>query len=194
MIVASCKESIKSAGIQAAGGHLRPKTRAAGRRGLGRVAGDDRSVDGADRDAGDPVGMKSGFGQRLVDACLIGAERAAALQKQGNAVERQTPFQSPNAWSKLDIQSPPLTYSGSKYPTDGKSNDLPQACWCPDAAENAKTQQKVFFMNATKDVAPAVIARTGTRKNAHCRRTPKTSCRAQTANAQSFARNQPGPQ
>src|SRR5581483_26859 len=42
---------------------------------LGRIASDDRSVDGADRDADDPVGMEAGFGQRLIDARLIGAER-----------------------------------------------------------------------------------------------------------------------
>jgi hypothetical protein len=46
---------------------------------LGRVAGDQGAVDGTDRDAGHPVGMKIGFGQCLVDARLIGTQRAAAL-------------------------------------------------------------------------------------------------------------------
>ena len=52
---------------------------------LGRVAGDQRSVDGADRDAGNPVRLQPGFMQRLVDAALIGAQRAAALQNQRDA-------------------------------------------------------------------------------------------------------------
>jgi len=54
---------------------------------LGRVAGDQGAVDGADRDAGHPVGMKIGFGQSLVDARLIGTQRAATLQQEGNPFE-----------------------------------------------------------------------------------------------------------
>ena len=46
------------------------------------VAGDQRGVDRADRGADDPVGLDAGFVQRLIDADLIGAERAAALQHQ----------------------------------------------------------------------------------------------------------------
>jgi hypothetical protein len=46
---------------------------------LGRITGNDRRVDRADRYAGDPVGMKIGLGERLIDAALIRAERAAAL-------------------------------------------------------------------------------------------------------------------
>ena len=34
-------------------------------------------------------GCRFGLGQRLVDAGLVGAERAAALQQQGNALERR---------------------------------------------------------------------------------------------------------
>src|SRR5712664_2421221 len=46
------------------------------------VAGDDRSVDGTDRDAGNPFRLKIVVTQRLVGAGLIGAERAAALQNK----------------------------------------------------------------------------------------------------------------
>ena len=46
------------------------------------VAGDDRGIDGADRDAGDPVRLEIEVTQRLIGAGLIGAERAAALQNQ----------------------------------------------------------------------------------------------------------------
>src|SRR6267143_4319456 len=49
---------------------------------FGRVAGDDRAVDGADRGADDPVGLDARLVQRLVDADLVGAERAAALQHE----------------------------------------------------------------------------------------------------------------
>ena len=59
---------------------------------LRRVTGDDGGIDRSDRDAGNPVGMNIGFGQGLVDPRLIGAKRAAPLQKQGDAVERQSPL------------------------------------------------------------------------------------------------------
>ena len=52
-----------------------------------RIAGDQRRVDRADRNARDPVGMQIGLGQRLIDAGLIRAERAAALQQQGDPFE-----------------------------------------------------------------------------------------------------------
>ena len=55
-----------------------------------RVPGDDCSVDGADRNAGDPIGMQVSFGERFVNAGLIGAERAAALQQQSDALKRRT--------------------------------------------------------------------------------------------------------
>jgi len=51
---------------------------------VGRIARDDRGVDGADRYAGNPIRMNTGLAQRLVDSGLIGAKRAAALQHQGD--------------------------------------------------------------------------------------------------------------
>ena len=48
----------------------------------GLVAGDQRAIDGADRGADDPIRLDAAFHERLVDAGLIGAERAAALQDQ----------------------------------------------------------------------------------------------------------------
>jgi hypothetical protein len=55
---------------------------------LRRVTGDDRGIDRTDRYSRHPVGMKIGFRQRVVYAGLVGAERAAALQRQRNALER----------------------------------------------------------------------------------------------------------
>src|SRR5690606_11818608 len=49
-----------------------------------RAAGDDRGVDRADRNAGQPVRGDAGRVQPLVDAALVTAERAAALQDQGD--------------------------------------------------------------------------------------------------------------
>jgi hypothetical protein len=51
---------------------------------LWRIAGDDGRVDGPDRYAGDPVRMDAGFAQRLINTGLIGTERTAALQHQGD--------------------------------------------------------------------------------------------------------------
>jgi hypothetical protein len=51
---------------------------------LRRIAGDDRRIDGANRDSGNPIGMQISFGQGLVNACLIGAERAAAAALRRN--------------------------------------------------------------------------------------------------------------
>ena len=48
------------------------------------VAGDQAGVDGADRCADDPVGLDAGLVQRLIDAGLIGAERAAALEDEND--------------------------------------------------------------------------------------------------------------
>ena len=53
---------------------------------LGRIAGNDRRIDRADRNARNPVRLNAGFVHRLIDAGLIGAERAAALQHKRNAV------------------------------------------------------------------------------------------------------------
>ncbi len=55
--------------------------------GLGRVAGDQRRVDRADRDPGDPIGVQLRLGKRLIGAGLVGAERAATLQHQRDRLE-----------------------------------------------------------------------------------------------------------
>ena len=52
-----------------------------------RIPGDQGRVDRADRNASDPVRVQVRFGQGLVDAGLVGAERAAALQDQCDALE-----------------------------------------------------------------------------------------------------------
>ena len=49
---------------------------------VGRVAGDDGRIDGADGDAGKPSRHVAGVAQGFVGAGLIGAERPAALQHQ----------------------------------------------------------------------------------------------------------------
>ena len=49
---------------------------------IGLVAGDDRGIDRANRDAGDPFRLEPCVAQRLKGAGLVGAERAAALQHQ----------------------------------------------------------------------------------------------------------------
>jgi hypothetical protein len=59
---------------------------------LRRIAGDDRRIDGADRDSGNPIGMQIGLGQRLINASLIGAERAAALEQQRDLFEGRAPL------------------------------------------------------------------------------------------------------
>ena len=53
---------------------------------LGRIAGDQGGIDGADRDAGNPFGFEPRFRQALVHPGLIGAERAAALQHEHTAL------------------------------------------------------------------------------------------------------------
>ncbi len=49
---------------------------------VGLVAGDDRGVDRADRDAGDPFRLEIEMTQRLIGAGLVGAERTATLEHQ----------------------------------------------------------------------------------------------------------------
>ncbi len=56
------------------------------------VSHDNGCVDGADGDAGDPVGIDIGLGKGLVDSALVGPERSSTLQHQRNAFERETPF------------------------------------------------------------------------------------------------------
>ena len=51
------------------------------------VAGDQGGVDRADRGADHPVRFNAGFLERLIDAGLIGAERAAALEHQNDLAE-----------------------------------------------------------------------------------------------------------
>jgi hypothetical protein len=46
-----------------------------------RVSGTDRGIDCVDGNFGDPIGMQDGFGERLINAGLIGAERTAALEQ-----------------------------------------------------------------------------------------------------------------
>ena len=69
--------------------NMRPKLSQTVNAVIGSVAGDDSAVDRADRNAGNPVGMNIGFRQRLVDASLICSECAAALQNQGDTLERK---------------------------------------------------------------------------------------------------------
>jgi hypothetical protein len=51
------------------------------------VAGDDGGVDRADRRSDQPVGLDPGLVQGLVDAGLVGAERAAALEDEDDLAE-----------------------------------------------------------------------------------------------------------
>ncbi len=74
---------------------------------LGRVSRDDRSVDGSDRYAGDPVRMDVCLSKGLVDASLVCAESAAALQDQRDAFEWELPPGSCEVWSDLKIHRAP---------------------------------------------------------------------------------------
>src|SRR5450755_2179630 len=57
---------------------------------LRRIAGDQCSVHGTDRNAGNPIRMEVSFGESLIDAGLIGAERPAALQQQNGLFKPAT--------------------------------------------------------------------------------------------------------
>src|SRR5580704_2326139 len=57
---------------------------------LRRIAGDQRAIDGADRNAGDPIGMKIRLCQCLIDTGLIGAECTTPLEQERDALERRT--------------------------------------------------------------------------------------------------------
>ena len=48
------------------------------------VAGDQGAIDGADRGADHPIRLDAALHERLVDAGLVGAERAAALEHQNH--------------------------------------------------------------------------------------------------------------
>src|ERR1700733_638000 len=54
------------------------------------VAGNQRPIDGADRDARDPIGMNICCVQCLIDSGLIGAERTAPLEDECDVLERWT--------------------------------------------------------------------------------------------------------
>jgi hypothetical protein len=56
---------------------------------LWRIAGNQRTVDGADRNA-DPVGMEIGLGRCLIDPGLIRTERITALEEERDALERRS--------------------------------------------------------------------------------------------------------
>src|SRR5262245_18436409 len=56
---------------------------------LRRISSDQSRVHRADRNAGDPIGMQVCLGERLIDPGLVGAERAATLQQEGNSFERR---------------------------------------------------------------------------------------------------------
>ena len=63
---------------------------------LGRIAGNDRRVDAADRNAADPVRLHAFFMQGLIDPGLIGAERAAALEDECYPVTPVAPLPCSN--------------------------------------------------------------------------------------------------
>src|SRR5579863_942328 len=53
---------------------------------LRRIAGKNRRIERADRNAAKPIGKNAGFVEALIDAGLIGTERAPALQNERNAL------------------------------------------------------------------------------------------------------------
>ena len=84
-------------------GDLLPE-RAQFRNALGRlVSRDDGCIDGADRDARDPIGIDLGLGKCLVHSGLIGPKRTAALQHKRDAFERETPFRCSEIRLELNI-------------------------------------------------------------------------------------------
>src|SRR5437762_7052075 len=79
-----------------------------------QVAGDDRGVDRADRGAGDPVRPDAAILEGGIGAGLISAERAAAGQNQGDAVETgQAPVGSSARHKLLLVRRPSETVGGS---------------------------------------------------------------------------------
>ena len=85
---------------------------------LGRgIPGDEGGVDGPDRNASHPIGMEVSFGERLVDAGLIRAERATALQQQSNALERGTRGQPARPYERRMSRRPSFAqYCVMQYP------------------------------------------------------------------------------
>ena len=55
-----------------------------------RIAGNQGAIAGADLNTGDPVGIKTGLGQCLVDPGLIRTERTTSLEEERDALERRT--------------------------------------------------------------------------------------------------------
>jgi len=55
------------------------------------IAGDQGRIDGADRYAGHPVEIDIRLGHGLINATLIGAERASALKEERDPFERRPP-------------------------------------------------------------------------------------------------------
>jgi hypothetical protein len=47
--------------------------------------------------------MDASLGKSLVDSGLVSSERAATLQHQGNAFEREAMLMSCEVWSKLKV-------------------------------------------------------------------------------------------
>src|ERR1700730_1827626 len=56
-----------------------------------RIAGNQRRVDGPDRNAGHPVRVQIRLSQRLIDARLVSAQSTPALQNQCDALEGRAP-------------------------------------------------------------------------------------------------------
>jgi hypothetical protein len=90
--------SVTDIGPKPVGGHLCPKLAQPIGAGIRRIAGNDGRIDRPNRDAGDPIGMYSGLREGLVDAGLIGPERAAALQHERHAFEGKIPLCRHDIW------------------------------------------------------------------------------------------------
>src|SRR5580704_17496564 len=98
-----------------------------------RIVRDQRPIDGADRDAGVPVGLKIGLGQRLIDLGLIRTERPTTLEEERDALERETPprprvterlpagGKSRRAWGRL---------GGSRVPAIVRTDDADRRRQC----------------------------------------------------------------
>ena len=82
---------------------------------LGRIAGDDGRVDGADRDAGNPARHVAGLGQRGIRAGLISAERSAALQHE-NRLFLESGHASGSAVQRGSTPSGNYAGPASRYP------------------------------------------------------------------------------
>src|SRR5689334_25334233 len=52
-----------------------------------RIARNKRRIDGANRSTDDPVGLEAGFVQRLIDACLKGAECPSPLEDENHLLQ-----------------------------------------------------------------------------------------------------------